>query len=230
MMRTELGRNQSLAAPPPEPPSRVWIFDLDDTLHDASAHIFPHISRSMTAYLAEHLQLAEDDASKLRVQYRQRYGATLLGMMRHHDTDPHHFLWHTHQFPDLSPMVVAERGLRHALQRLRGRKIVFSNAPQRYAEDVLSIMGVRDLFDHVCSIERMRFRPKPAIQGFLRLLRAHRLKAAHCVMVEDSIENLRTAKALGMKTVWVSRAPRCPAYVDLRIESVLDLPRLMGRL
>ena len=162
--------------------------------------------------------------------YWQRYGATLLGMMRHHDTDPHHFLWHTHQFPDLSPMVVAERGLRHALRRLRGRKIVFSNAPQRYAEDVLSIMGVRDLFDHVCSIERMRFRPKPAIQGFLRLLGEHRLKAAHCVMVEDSIENLRTAKALGMKTVWVSRAPRCPAYVDLRIKSVLDLPRLMGRL
>lgn len=217
-------------APPPEPPSRIWIFDLDDTLHDASAHIFPHISRSMTAYLAEHLQLAEDDASALRVRYWQHYGATLLGMMRHHDTDPHHFLWHTHQFPDLSPMVLAERGLRHALRRLRGRKIVFSNAPQRYAEDVLSIMGVRDLFDHVCSIERMRFRPKPAIQGFLRLLGEHRLKAAHCVMVEDSIENLRTAKALGMKTVWVSRAPRCPAYVDLRIKSVLDLPRLMGRL
>ena len=184
----------------------------------------------MTAYLAEHLQLAEHDASALRIRYWQRYGATLLGMMRHHDTNPHHFLWHTHQFPDLSPMVVAERGLRHALRRLRGRKMVFSNAPQRYAEAVLSIMGVRDLFDHVCSIERVRFRPKPTIQGFRRMLIAYRLKPERCVMVEDTSENLRTAKTLGMKTVWVSHAPRCPAYVDLRIKSVLDLPRLMGRL
>jgi len=29
----------------------VWIFDLDNTLHDANRHIFPHLNRSMTAYL-----------------------------------------------------------------------------------------------------------------------------------------------------------------------------------
>ena len=31
--------------------ARTWIFDLDNTLHDARAHVFPHIDRSMTAYL-----------------------------------------------------------------------------------------------------------------------------------------------------------------------------------
>ena len=35
--------------------SPVWLFDLDNTLHNASAHIFPHINRSMTAYLERHL-------------------------------------------------------------------------------------------------------------------------------------------------------------------------------
>ena len=68
-----------------------------------------------------------------------------------------------------------------SLADLRGRKIVFSNAPLHYAEEVLSITGVRDLFDHVCSIERVRFRPKPAIQGFRRMLRKYRLRPAHCV-------------------------------------------------
>ena len=33
----------------------VWLFDLDDTLHHASAHIFPHINRSMTDYIMQHL-------------------------------------------------------------------------------------------------------------------------------------------------------------------------------
>ena len=84
---------------------RVWIFDLDNTLHDARPHIFPHINRSMTAYLQQHLQLDETAANALRMHYWQRYGATLSGLMRHHDTKPEHFLWHTHQFPELARMV-----------------------------------------------------------------------------------------------------------------------------
>jgi putative hydrolase of the HAD superfamily len=36
----------------------------------------------------EHLQLSEEEAGRLRVQYWRSYGATLLGMMRHHGTDP----------------------------------------------------------------------------------------------------------------------------------------------
>ena len=36
----------------------VWLFDLDNTLHDATPHIFPHINRAMTAYVAEALGVA----------------------------------------------------------------------------------------------------------------------------------------------------------------------------
>jgi putative hydrolase of the HAD superfamily len=79
----------------------VWLFDLDNTLHDATPHIFPHINRAMAAYIREHLGVDDDEATRLRLEYWQRYGATLLGLMRHHGTDPQHFLCHTHQFPDL---------------------------------------------------------------------------------------------------------------------------------
>ncbi len=209
---------------------RVWLFDLDNTLHDATPHIFPHINRAMTDYVAEHVGLAEEEAAALRVSYWHRYGATMLGLTRHHGADPRHFLWHTHQFPDLARMVVQERGLRQALRRLPGRKIVFSNAPRHYAEAVLALMGVRRLFEDVYSIEQMRFRPKPGLRGFLHLLRDHRLDPARCVLIEDSVENLKTAKRLGMGTVWISRAPRSPAWVDLRLKSVLELPRRLGAL
>ena len=96
---------------------RTWLFDLDNTLHNASAQVFPHINRSMTAYIGRHLNLDEAEATRLRQNYWQRYGATLLGLMRHHDTDPRHFLHHTHQFPDLPGMIVAERGLKAMLGR-----------------------------------------------------------------------------------------------------------------
>ena len=207
--------------------SLVWIFDLDNTLHNATPHIFPHINRSMTAYLQQHLQLDEQAANALRVDYWQRYGATLSGMVRHHATDPDHFLWHTHQFPELPKMVVHEPQLRQVLQRLPGKKLVFSNAPQHYAHEVLKLLGVDDLFDDLFAIEHARYRPKPQMAGFVRLLRKHRLNPAQCVMVEDSAENLQTAKRLGMKTVWVSASQRLPAYVDVKIQNVKQLPRML---
>lgn len=208
----------------------LWIFDLDNTLHNAMPHIFPHINSSMTAYLQQHLQLDEAEANALRMHYWQRYGATLSGLMRHHGTDPAHFLWHTHQFQELERMVLREPRLRHVLKNLPGRKVVFSNAPQHYAQAVLKLLRVADLFDDVMAVEQARYRPKPDSFGFLRLLRRHRIRAAQCVMVEDSLENLVAAKRLGMRTVWVNAGNKNAPCVDVKISDVMQLPRVMTRL
>ena len=204
---------------------RTWIFDLDNTLHDARAHVFPHIDRSMTAYLQASLGLDEAAAGDLRRHYWQRYGATLLGLIRHHDIDPHHFLRETHRVPALERLVMKEPGLRRALQRLPGKRVVFSNAPAAYARAVLKVLKIADLFDDVFSIEHTRFRPKPDAYGFLRLMRRNRLSPARCIMVEDTLVNLRTAKKLGMRTVWVSREARSPAFVDRTVRNLRALQR-----
>jgi putative hydrolase of the HAD superfamily len=44
-------------------------------------------------------------------------------------------------------------------------------------------------------------------------------------MVDDMLENLRTAHRLGMSTVWVSTTRRRVPYVDVRVSSVTELPR-----
>ncbi|KPK14415.1 MAG: pyrimidine 5'-nucleotidase [Betaproteobacteria bacterium] len=203
----------------------AWIFDLDNTLHNASPHIFPHINQAMNAYLQAHLGLDEAAAGELRRHYWLRYGATLLGLMRHHATDPRHFLWHTHQFPALDRMLVREPQLRATIRRLPGRKYVFSNSPVHYSRAVLRALSIADLFHDVFSIEQTRYRPKPDTYGFLRLCRVNHLKPHRCIMVEDSVENLRTAKRLGMKTVWVTRAARMPEFVDVGVPSLMQLPR-----
>ena len=202
------------------------MFDLDDTLHNASAHVFPHINRSMTQYLMTHLALSEADANDLRRHYWQRYGATLHGLMRHHGTDPHHFLHYTHQFPQLENMILKTRGLRHMLKRLKGRKVVFTNAPMDYAEKVLALLGIRDLFETVFSIESTRFQPKPDMRGFMHLIKKIHADANQCIMVEDSLPALKTAKRLGMKTVYINPDARRPSFVDARISSVLALTNI----
>jgi len=212
------------------PPSRrVWIFDLDNTLHDASARIFPSMHEQINAYLRRHFGLDEAGANEMRRGFWERYGTTLNGLMRHYGTDPRRFLAETHCFPELADMVVHENALRHALALLGGRKLVFSNAPRHYVEGVLRAIGVGRWFDAVYTIEDARFRGKPAAHGFHLLLRKHDLDPHRCAFLDDSLENLRTAKRLGMSTVWVSRERRRLSFVDLRVKSVLELPRLVFR-
>lgn len=204
----------------------VWLFDLDNTLHDASPHIFPHINRSMTAYLERHLALDRAAADALRIHYWKRYGATLLGLMRHHGTDPRDFLAETHRFESLRNLMVFHHALKNLLRRLPGTKIVFSNGPRDYARSVIQAMGLDSRFQAVFGVEDMGFHPKPGIRAYRHLLRAYRLNPRRCILVEDTAENLRTAKRLGMRTVWVSRSLRQPAYVDFKLPSVLGLKRL----
>jgi len=208
----------------------VWLFDLDNTLHHASPHIFPHINRAMRSYIERHLGVDSQEANRIRQDYWIRYGATLLGMMENHGTDPAHFLHETHQFPNLKNMVVFDKPLLHTLRRLPGRKIIFSNAPRQYAEAVLAITGLKYCFSAVYTVEDLKFRPKPMASGFRSLLQAEHLNARQCIMVEDSLDNLVTAKKMGMKTVWITRGNRRSPWVDLQLASALDLPRHSGRL
>jgi len=207
----------------------VWIFDLDNTLHDARARIFPAMHDQINAFLRRRFNVDEAGANTMREHFWRTYGTTLNGLMRHHGVHPREFLAETHVFPELADMVVHENALRHALGRLGGAKIVFSNAPRHYVWQVLRALDLDRYFDAVYAIEDARYRGKPALHGFHHLLRKHNLDPHRCAMVDDMLDNLRTAHRLGMSTVWISDTKRRVPFVDLRISSVIDLPRLVFR-
>ncbi|MFA7350048.1 MAG: pyrimidine 5'-nucleotidase [Methylotenera sp.] len=206
--------------------TKIWIFDLDDTLHNASAHIFPVMNRAMTQYMMDALDLDEPAAHKMRQHYWRIYGATLKGLMRHHDIDPHHFLNETHRFENLPELVIQAKRLRHMLQGLPGRKLVFTNAPRNYATRVLELLGIDDVFELIFSVESTKFHAKPSTRGFQQLLKTIKVKACDCIMLEDSLPALMTAKRLGMKTIWVSKQLKKTNFVDYRISTVLALTHL----
>lgn len=201
----------------------VWVFDLDDTLHHATPHIFPHINRAMTAYIERHLALDHAAATELRQRYWQRYGATLLGLIRHHGVDPHHFLAETHNFDDLGALLITAPALLHTLRDLPGRRIIYSNAPRPYTFEVLNLSGLLPLFDAVYTVESFNFEPKPLRGGFLKLLKREKLRASQCIMIEDSLANLVMAKRLGMHTVWLTSSLRNSPWVDHKLRRITDL-------
>lgn len=207
--------------------SPVWLFDLDNTLHDANCHIFPHINRAMTEYLARRLGLGLEEASALRRHYWLRYGATLRGMVRNHGERPQDFLAATHQFPDLAGMVVFNHALLAHLRHLPGRKYIFSNAPRHYVDAILRITGLGRVMDGSFAVEDLGYQPKPQIRSYRAVLRRLRVPASRCIMVEDTAENLRPAKQLGMHTILIAPEPAKPLWVDQRLRSALQIRKVL---
>ncbi|NCT82874.1 MAG: pyrimidine 5'-nucleotidase [Comamonadaceae bacterium] len=221
-----------------KPRDRVWLFDLDDTLHNASQRAFAELNLAMTAYIETHLGLPTHEASALRHRYWTRYGATLTGLQRHHGIKPAHFLHETHRLPGLDAHLHGHAHDLAALRRLPGRKFLMTNAPRAYAQRVLAAIGLSGVFDGLICIEDMscfgHCRPKPDARMFRMVLARHKLRPERCVLVEDTLMHQKTAHGLGLSTVWMQRwlrragAPRLhgrPRYVSLRLRSLAGLLR-----
>jgi putative hydrolase of the HAD superfamily len=216
----------------------VWLFDLDDTLHDASRASMRELHVSMGQYIEQHLRLTKAESDALRRQYWLRYGATLLGLIRHHGVKAAHFLHHTHELPGLEQRVRGHLGDLVALAALPGRKFILTNAPAAYAARVLRTLGVERLFDDVLAIEDMhmfgRLRPKPDARMLRWVATRLGVRPSRCALVEDTLVHQKAARRVGMRTVWMQRwiPPHAkarrggagrPPYVDRRIRALRSL-------
>lgn len=236
----------------------IWLFDLDNTLHDASHSIFPKITLNMNEFIGKilgdgELPAAPEVVNAVRLAYWKRYGATLLGMTKHHGVQEEEFLRETHRFDDLTALIRVERGLARFLRRLPGRKILLTNAPEKYSKDVMRHIGLHRHFAQHIAIESMRvhgqLRPKPSRLLLRKLLAKEKVSPSRCILVEDTAVTLKSAKALGLKTVLVTqylgthRKPNFdaanmrqpgytnrPTYVDVKVQSIRQLPACLKRL
>ena len=233
--------------------ARVWFFDLDNTLHDATFASYAGINEGMTSFIVEQLGCTTQEAGALRQRYWLRYGATLLGLVRHHGVQPGHFLAHAHRLPGLEQQVYGHAHDLHALRRLArpGQRLcLLTNAPAAYTARVLAVLGIAPLFDAVLSIEDMRmfgqWRPKPDARMLASMAVRLGARPRDCVLVEDTLEHQKSARRIGMRTVWMqrwmqperpgvrrpaagARRPRAgagrPGYVDRRIRRLGELLR-----
>ncbi|WP_373974286.1 pyrimidine 5'-nucleotidase [Chitinibacter sp. SCUT-21] len=201
-----------------------WIFDLDNTLHNASRHAFPVIDAAMTEWLKIHLNLNHDAANQIRQEYWRRYGATMLGLRKHHQhLNPHHFLAACHPLQQLKQQLHPMPRLKSTLAQLPGKKYLFTNGPLQYAEMMLFELGISQYFSGIAAIDTVKLQPKPFSSSYRAMLRQFRLQAKQCIMVEDSVDNLLTAKRLGMRTVWLRPSNRNHPAADMVIQQLHQL-------
>lgn len=155
----------------------------------------------MGEFIARTLSVDLDEARRRQKQFFQTHGTTLRGLMVEHRIDPVPFLDYVHDI-DLS-VIAAMPDLGAALDRLPGRKLIYTNGTVAHADRILAKLGIRDRFEATFDIVASDYLPKPDISPYRVMLQRHGVDPAKAVMVEDMARNLMPAAALGMTTVWV---------------------------
>ena len=184
----------------------TWIFDLDNTLYPADCNLFAQVDHKMGAFISGMLDIPFEEARYLQKHYYRKFGTTLNGLMNVHKLDPKAFLDYVHDL-DLAP-VAASPGLSLAIERLPGRKLIFTNGTVAHAERVAGKLGILHHFEAIYDIVASGYVPKPKPEPYARFLDRHGVDAGRAAMFEDMPHNLEVPHALGMATVLV----RSPAY------------------
>ena len=203
-----------------------WIFDLDNSLYPASADLFALIDARMTAFIQQLLDCGHDEARRVQKGYFHEHGTTLAGLMASHGVDPHDFLDYVHDI-DLA-RISADPRVVGALDRLPGRKFVFTNGDETYARRVLDKLGLANAFDGLHDIHAMNYVPKPDPRAYAEMCERHAIEPGRALFVEDMARNLKPAKALGMTTVWVDNgseqagADAHESFIDYRVTDIGD--------
>lgn len=184
----------------------VLIFDLDETIYPRGAGLMQAISQRINLYMTEKMGLDPAIVSSLRREYWERYGTTSRGLQLLHHIDVDDYMAFVHDIA-LDRYLAPDPALDAALAALPHQKVVFTNSTAQHARGVLRAVGVERHFDAIYDVFFMGHESKPAPGSYGRLVDALGVSAECCLMVEDSVRNLRPAKALGMITVLVDPPP-----------------------
>lgn len=179
----------------------TWVFDLDNTLYPPECDLFSQVDVRMRDFISDYLNVDPEEARRLQKHYYVEHGTTLSGLMKVHDLAPKAFLDYVHQI-DVSHIAPAD-DLNQAIERLPGRKVIFTNGTVAHAENVTEQLGITHHFDAVYDIVAVDYIPKPAVQAYERFVSGTGINPTRSAMFEDIARNLQAPHDMGMTTVWV---------------------------
>ena len=180
---------------------KYWLFDLDNTLYSGDTKVFDQVDKKMSKFISEKLKVSEEEAKKIQKNYFHEYNTTLNGMIKNHDIDANEFLEFVH---DVNlDFLKKDEFLGNQINKLNGKKIIFTNGSKAHAANVTGKIGIDKLFDGVFDIVDSDFYPKPSMEPYKKIIENFNIEPEYCIFFEDIARNLKPAYELGMKTVWI---------------------------
>ena len=209
--------------------TKFWIFDLDNTLYSGQTKVFAEVSKNMGAYISKKLNIDLVKAKEIQTKYFYQNGTTLSGLMKYDNIDPYEFLDFVHNI-DIS-WLPKDQLLREELLKIKEKKYIFTNGSHSHVKNITKQLGISDLFDGAFAITDADFIPKPSIEPYKKLVKKFDLNPKKSILIEDIAHNLKNAKHLGMKTVWLENneafasKDKDKPYIDYKIKNLSSFLR-----
>lgn len=202
------------------------IIDLDDTVYPANSGVWQAIRQRIDAYIQMKFNVSREEAVELRDGLFQKYGTTMRGLQMVYHLDEEEYLAYVHDVP-LYQFISPNPALRHMLEGLPYRKVILTNADERHAVRVMDILGITDCFEQIIDVRAVAPYCKPMPEAFEIVLKILGEAPQNCVLVEDSLTNLATARQMGFFTVRVGGEVDC-SHCDVNIQSILELDQVLN--
>ena len=180
----------------------TWIFDLDNTLYSADSGIFQQVHQLMGKFIQKFLNIDLQKAKEIQKKYYKKHGTTLRGMMDNYGVDPDHFLEEVHKL-DYS-IVSSNDKLNEELKKLKGKKIIYTNANMKHTLNVLERIKLSNFFDEIFDIKMANYIPKPEMKPYEQIIKDFDLNPSTSAMFDDIAKNLVPAKKVGFTSIWIN--------------------------
>lgn len=207
-------------------PVNTLFFDVDDTLYPPSTGIWDLIGDRIDLFIQTNLDMPPQKTIALRKRLFETYGTTLRGLVEEFGMDREEYLAFVHDVP-VERILQPDPGLRAMLHQTNEKKIIFTNADKKYAQRIITSLGLNGCFSQMIDIVDIWPACKPQTEAFIKALSlAGELQPSQVILFDDTPANLVTASSLGIKTVLVGSKPR-PVGIHAAIGDIHDFPSIL---
>ena len=196
------------------------LFDLDNTLYPGEKGVFQCINERINDFVREFTECEGEKVDAMRRDYKDRYGTTLGGLMRHHSVDPDQYLEYVHDVP-VDQILNPDAALAAFLSSISLPMAIFTNGSSQHARRVLDALGVAPFFEGICDLADTDYIGKPHKEAFEAASDLLDCSLTETIFVDDLLVNVKAGSKFCSFAIHVG--PGEDGVGDLHVENVLDL-------
>lgn len=206
---------------------KYLICDLDNTLYSDLSGMLKYIDSRIDTFIQQKLNLTAAAITELRHSYWCKYGTTLTGLLIHHQIEVNEYIQWAYDIK-ITDFLKPDPLLTNVLESIGLTKIVFSNSPLQYIQNVLQVLKINHCFSGIYDIGFCDYMGKPNLSSYYKVLNDLGVKGEECIFVDDSLVNLVAAAQMKIVPIHLNRDLN--TSIQWQIKDIYDLYRIVPEL